>query len=280
MKKAYFFAPARREVYVALSWEDCNPGEEDMCGLLLKSLYGTRDAAANWAEAYTRVLTEELGFAKGESSPCSFHHADRDIKVVVHGDDFVSEGPKANLLWMDKAMRKHFELKTEILGPDVREVKEVRILNRVLRWEEHGISWEADQRHAELVVEQLGLGEARPVTSPGSKDEERRETVSEAKRARMLDMDVVHELIDEKWERRRASQDDIRIHDGSRRLDPHRGPRQLVAQVCAERAVHGGASSWSHEAANHQESRRQLARGPASERQDLGATIGPATSAA
>ena len=124
--------------------------------------------------------------------------------MVVHGDDFVSEGPKANLLWMDKAMRKHFELKTEILGPDAREVKEVRILNRVLRWEEHGISWEADQRHAELVVEQ-----ARPVTSPGSRDEERRETVSEAKRARMLDMDVVHELIDEKWERRRASQDDI-----------------------------------------------------------------------
>ena len=65
VKKAYFFAPARREVYVALPWEDCNPGEEDMCGLLLKSLYGTRDAAANWAEAYTRVLTEEFGLRQG-----------------------------------------------------------------------------------------------------------------------------------------------------------------------------------------------------------------------
>ena len=129
--------------------------------------------------------------------------------MVVHRDDFVSEGPKESLVWMDNCMREHFELKTEILGPGANEVKEIRILNRVLRWEENGISWEADQRHAELIVQQLGLIEARAVTSPGSKDEERRETISEAKRARMLEKDVVHELIDEKWERRRASQDDI-----------------------------------------------------------------------
>ena len=59
VKKAYFYAPATRRVFVALPPEDRGPGEEQMCGLLLKSLYGTRDAAFNWAAAYTEVLVDK-----------------------------------------------------------------------------------------------------------------------------------------------------------------------------------------------------------------------------
>ena len=36
---------------MALPWEDRLPGEEDMCALLQKSLYGMRDAATNRADA-------------------------------------------------------------------------------------------------------------------------------------------------------------------------------------------------------------------------------------
>ena len=45
IRRAYYHAPARREVYVKLP-----PGDEEegMCGLLIKSLPGTRDAAQNW----------------------------------------------------------------------------------------------------------------------------------------------------------------------------------------------------------------------------------------
>ena len=42
----------------------------------------------------------------------------RNDKVVVHGDDFVSEGKKSELLWFDTELKKSFELKTEVLGPD------------------------------------------------------------------------------------------------------------------------------------------------------------------
>ena len=52
-------------MYVALPAEDILPGEEAMCGLLERSLYGTRDAAFNWTETYTKVLCEALGFEKG-----------------------------------------------------------------------------------------------------------------------------------------------------------------------------------------------------------------------
>ena len=45
VKRAYFYAPAKRDVYVKLPPEDF---EEGMCGKLVKSMYGTRDAALNW----------------------------------------------------------------------------------------------------------------------------------------------------------------------------------------------------------------------------------------
>ena len=45
IRKAYFQTAAIRDVYVELPEEDM---EEGMCGKLLKSMYGTRDAAHNW----------------------------------------------------------------------------------------------------------------------------------------------------------------------------------------------------------------------------------------
>ena len=47
VKRAYFHAPATRELYVEVPQEDPNwqPG---LLGKLNLSLYGTRDAAANW----------------------------------------------------------------------------------------------------------------------------------------------------------------------------------------------------------------------------------------
>ena len=79
VKKAYFYAKATRRVFVALPAEDQTESEKDMCGLLERSLYGTRDAAYNWTETYTNVLVEKMGFSKGESSPCSFYHERRRL---------------------------------------------------------------------------------------------------------------------------------------------------------------------------------------------------------
>ena len=174
VKKAYFYAPATRRVFVALPDEDRLEGEEDQCALLLQSLYGTRDAAFNWTSAYTNAL-ESIGFVKGASSPCSFRHEKKCINVVVHGDDFMSEGEAHNLKWFDVELSKHFELKTEVLGPDAAkgEVQELRFLNRVITWTGTGIVWEADPRHAELLIEQLNLKGAKEVCSPGIKDEVR-----------------------------------------------------------------------------------------------------------
>ena len=41
------------------------------------------------------------------------------------------------------------------------------MLNRVIRWTEDGWEMEPDQRHVDIVVKELGLSEARPVSTPG-----------------------------------------------------------------------------------------------------------------
>ena len=88
VRRAYFHEPARRLVYVRLQDEDNYPG---MCGRL-KALYGTRDAAKIWEHAYIEFL-ESIGFARGVATPCMFYKISRDIRVLVHSDDFTVLGP-------------------------------------------------------------------------------------------------------------------------------------------------------------------------------------------
>ena len=53
-----------------------------------------------------------------------------------------------------------------MIGSGPGEVREEKVLNRVLRLCEGGWEYEADQRHAEMVVKTLGLEEARSVQTP------------------------------------------------------------------------------------------------------------------
>ena len=58
VSRAYFYAPAVRPVYVVIPEEDREPNDPpDVCGELKYSMYGTRDAAQNWAEEYSECLT-------------------------------------------------------------------------------------------------------------------------------------------------------------------------------------------------------------------------------
>ena len=43
------------------------------------------------------------------------------------------------------------------------------MLNRVIEWTETGINYEADQRHAEIIIEQVGEQAKGKLTTPGRK---------------------------------------------------------------------------------------------------------------
>ena len=170
VRRAYFHARARRRVFVKLPEED---QEEGKCGMLLRAMYGTRDAAQNWEHEYIEFLGKE-GFSKSLATPCMFYHRVRDIRLVVHGDDFTVLGNEVELDWFRERISSRFEVKFRArLGPQDKDEKSVRLLNRVIEWTDNGIRYEADQRHAELVLRDMGLSESsNSVVSPGGKRDE------------------------------------------------------------------------------------------------------------
>ena len=84
VSRAFFHAKARREIYVQLADEDELPGDENKCGRLNYSMYGTRDAAQNWANEYADMLVS-IDLTQGTAFPCVFHHQQRGIRTFVHG---------------------------------------------------------------------------------------------------------------------------------------------------------------------------------------------------
>ena len=89
-----------------------------------------------------------------------FHHPKKDVSIMVHGDDFVAVGPDKHLDHVKRTLSEKYKIKVEQLGTEEGQSAEVRILNKVVRITDGGIELEADPRHAELVIKELGLEDA------------------------------------------------------------------------------------------------------------------------
>ena len=66
---------------------------------------------------------------------------------------------------MNTALEQHFQVETEIIGPDAWQQLEARVFHRVIRWEKTGITWEPDPRHVEFIIEQKGFKGAKQLKS-------------------------------------------------------------------------------------------------------------------
>ena len=130
VRRAYFQAPSNRKVYIRLPQEDNQPG---MVGILQKSTYGTRDAAQNWGAECTRFI-ESIGFKKGMACACSFWHERKELRAVVHGDDFAPLGWSERLDWLRKEINNRFERKNRRrIGPAREDDKPIRIQSNAER---------------------------------------------------------------------------------------------------------------------------------------------------
>ena len=169
VSRAYFYAKAERPVYVNLPEEDLEPGDEGKCGRLRMSMYGTRDAALNWSKEYGDTL-KKSGFIQGKNNPCLFQNKEIDVSIMVHGDDFIAVGSEKNLKTTRAILEDKYKIKVEVLGDKKDQTMELRILNKVVRLTHEGVELEADPRHVELTVRDLGLADARVSTVPGAKE--------------------------------------------------------------------------------------------------------------
>lgn len=110
------------------------------------------------------------GFVRGRANPCLFRNDADDVSLLVHGDDFCAVGPPRSLEKVRQTLSVNYKVNTELLGSDDGDLREVRVLNRVVQIGVVGVRLEADARHAELVVREFGLEGGRDVASPGDKD--------------------------------------------------------------------------------------------------------------
>lgn len=166
VRRAYFYAKIGRDFFIELPPEDPEH-DSGKVGKLRLCLYGTRDAAKGWQETLSAHLVS-LGFTRGVGHPSVFHHPSRNILTLVHGDDYVSSGSGPDMHWLEEALAKAYEIKTQRLGHGGGKLQgEGKVLHRVLRASEAGWEIEADPRHAELVIEQLGVEQEKGVATPG-----------------------------------------------------------------------------------------------------------------
>jgi hypothetical protein len=171
VKKAHLngFLEKDEEAFV---WLPAEANAGNRCGRLRRWLYGMRPAASAWEREYSDMLAE-IGFAKGLAAPTVFFCKEKDIRCVVHGDDFTFTGLKKDLLDVAKSMKDAYELKVRaILGDEQEDDKKITILNRNLSWSENGLEYEADDKHVTAILDYFGLDE----TSKGAEAPSIRET--------------------------------------------------------------------------------------------------------
>lgn len=72
----------------------------------------------------------------------------------------MSAGRGSELQWSRKAMEEAYQCKTSVISRGAKDDKAVKALNIIITWHEYGVTYEADPRHAEIIVSELGLSDA------------------------------------------------------------------------------------------------------------------------
>ena len=152
-----------------LPYDDVEPGDEDKRGRLLMSMYGTRDAAVSWHHAYVSAL-DIFGMKRGAPSPCLFKHAKLDLPVFVHGGDFVAVGPGRAVPMLEGYLKSRYNVNAQVMGSGANEETELKILNRIVRYDSDKVTIEADPRHCEVIVREMGLTGLTGSRVPGNKE--------------------------------------------------------------------------------------------------------------
>ena len=101
--------------------------------------------------------------------PKTYHHPQRDIDTVVHGDDFVAVAEDDQLDFFERVLENSMEIKRAgRIGPGRSSAG--KVLKRVVSWTGDGFTWEADPRLSGKLLKLLNLTEGKGATVPGAKD--------------------------------------------------------------------------------------------------------------
>ena len=87
----------------------------------------------------------------------TFPLPDRQLGAHIHGADDVIAAKGADLKWLREQLGATHGINKQVLGPEKEDQQQVKVLNQIPTWTESGVEYEADPRHAEIVIEKPGL---------------------------------------------------------------------------------------------------------------------------
>ena len=110
------------------------------------SLYGTRDAAANWEYAYAKECGSIISTVGLRAHVHSTHVLEESGLLSTEMTSYQAD-PKHQLKWLEEVMDKHFESKHTVMGTSSDVAKLLVMLNRKILWWGNGIVYILDKRH-------------------------------------------------------------------------------------------------------------------------------------
>ena len=157
--------------HIRLPAEDRQKYGEDKGARLIKSMHGTQEASHIWQLDYVTLICGELrGFRRGKHSASVFQNPNEDVRMAVHGDDFVCLSDDDGLNHIDKILKSKYT--TKHMGTPVFEesdVKSLLLLNRVFRvgTDQTGqyLDNELDLRHAPPIINESGCNANTKIVS-------------------------------------------------------------------------------------------------------------------
>ena len=124
-------------------------------------------------------MLKEHCFVQGLSNPSLSVHVERDIRLYVHGDDYMADMPTHEEKWFARVLCSKYDgMRTGKFHSDGNTAMEVSFLNRVVRWDPAPgrAELEADTRHVAMVLPDLGIGQVNTSCNSCCKASEVRRT--------------------------------------------------------------------------------------------------------
>ncbi len=163
IKRAFLHGLCTRSIYIELPGAESEGGR--YVGKLIRALYGTRDAPLAWLTVVKKDM-KTMGVTECKVTNGVFTHHERDLRVVVHVDDFLLSGEAHQLSWFQDMMAKKYELKGQVAGWNRNGSRELQFLGRVIRLTQRGIELEGDDEHGELMEKEWDIIYSNPVAIP------------------------------------------------------------------------------------------------------------------
>jgi hypothetical protein len=133
--------------------------------LLEKTMYGTRDAPQIWQEVVAEVMGR-LRFKASLHHPSIYYHAERDIRVIAHVDDFLRAGDEVQMDWLYQQLSLEYDLKIQKVSGDPKHDQVAKFLNRTIKITDEGIQVQGDDKHAQILLKEWGMENCNGLDNP------------------------------------------------------------------------------------------------------------------